>query len=119
MVGGKLGYFVRLGFLEEESEFLGTGLGGEENPEVRGGVGIHPHSKAKDVGIRHGRQPRGKAQEHIAAGDHDTALQGGARGDVAEAGHLHIEQRLVEALAVCPSQGGEWHENFSRGGVGR
>ena len=118
VVGGELGDFVRLGFLEEESEFLGAGLGGEENPKVRGRMGIHPHSEAKDVGIRHGGKPRRKAQENIPAGNHDTALQRGARGNVAEAGHLHIEQRLVEALAVRPSQGGEGHENLSRGGVG-
>ena len=118
MVGGELGDFVRLGFLEEESEFLGTGLGGEENPEVRGGVGIHPHSEAKDVGIRHGGKPWRKAQENITAGNHDSALQRGACGDVAEAGHLHIQQRLVESLAVCPSQGREGHEDLTRGGVG-
>ena len=74
MVGRQLGDFVRLGFLKEESEFLGVGLRSEENPEVRGCVGIHPHSEAKNVSLWHGREPRGKAEEHIAAGDHDTAL---------------------------------------------
>ena len=91
VVGGQFSNFVGLGFLKEESKFLGTRLGSEENPEVRGCVGIHPHSEAKDVSLWHGREPRGKSEEHIAAGDHDTALQGGARGDVAEARHLHIE----------------------------
>ena len=118
MVGGKLGDFVRLGFLKKESEFLRGGLGGEENPEVRGCVGIYPHSEAKDIGIWRGGKPRRKSQENIPAGNHDPALQRGACGDVAKAGHLHIQQRLVEALAVRPAQGRERHENLSRRGVG-
>ena len=95
MVGGKLGDFVRLGFLKKESEFLRGGLGGEENPEVRGCVGIYPHAEAKDIGIWHGGKPWRKSQENIPAGNHDPALQRGACGDVAKAGHLHIQQRLV------------------------
>ena len=44
MIGGELGDFVRLGFLKKKCEFLRTGFRSEKNAEVRGGVGIHPHS---------------------------------------------------------------------------
>ena len=110
--------FCRRRLLEEKGDLSGRLAGRKKDAEIGSRLRAHHHPEPDDVGLGDRGERIRKLEKNISACDKNSR---GIRGIAQDAGvivGLHVEERLVEALAVRPTHQRHRHQNLSRGRIG-
>ena len=106
-------------FLEHEVQTLGMVAVHEEHAVIARRSGISPQAVAHHIGFGYRQEGLGGANIDVAAGHERAQAVGSGRHDAFVEGELEREERLVEALAACPTKYGNGQQHFAAGRIGR
>ena len=106
-------------FLEHEVQTLGMVAVHEEDAVIARRGRIGPQTVAHHIGFRHRPQGFGGANIDIAAGHQRAKAVGSGRHDAFVERKLEREERLIEALAACPTKHGDGQQHLAAGRIGR
>ena len=106
-------------FLEHEVQTLGMVAVHEEDAVIARRGGIGPQTVAHYIGFRHRPQGFGGANIDVAAGHEGAQAVGSGSYDAFVERELEREERLVEALAACPTKHGDGQQHFAAGRISR
>ena len=117
--GGQLVLLFDARFLEHEVQTLGMVAVHEEHAVIARRSGIGPQAVAHHIGFGHRQEGLGGANIDVAAGHEGAQAVGSGSHDAFVERKLEREERLVEALAACPTKHGDGQQHLAAGRISR